>query len=188
MQLPLQLTFRNLDPSPAVEADVREKATKLDQFYDHIMACRVVVEAHHKHHHKGNLYHVRIDLTVPDEELVVSREPHEHHAHEDAYVAVRDAFDAARRQLEDYVRRRDQRMKRHQAPPHGRISQLHPEDDYGRIETPDGRDIYFHKNSLLNADFADLEIGTEVRFDEEAGDLGPQASTVKVIGKHHILG
>ena len=75
MRLPLELTFRNIERSAAVEADVREKAAKLETFYDGIMRCRIVIEAGHKHHHKGNLYHVRIDLTVPGAELVVSREP-----------------------------------------------------------------------------------------------------------------
>jgi cold shock CspA family protein len=187
MRLPLELTFRNMDRAAAVEADVREKAAKLDTFYDGVMRCRVVIEADHKHHHKGNLYHVRIDLTVPGAELVVSREPKEHQAHADLYVAVRDAFDAARRQLEDYVRRQRGKVKHHEMPMHGRIRELHPMEDYGRIETPDGRDIYFHRNSVFGTDFDKLEVGTEVRFDEEAGDAGPKATTVKVVGKHHIV-
>ncbi len=188
MKLPLQITFRNMEPSEAVEANIREKAGKLDKFYDQIMGCRVVVEEHHQHHHKGKLFHIRIDLTVPDKELVVSREHDQDHAHEDVYVAIRDAFDAVRRQLEDYSRRRSQHVKTHETPPHGRISQLSPEEDFGKINTPDGREIYFHRHSVLNRDFDKLEIGTEVRFDEEQGDLGPQASTVKVVGKHHIAG
>ena len=106
MKLPLEITFRNVKASEALEADIRAKAEKLDLFYDRVMACRVVVEAPHKHHHKGNVYHVRIDLTVPDGELVVSRDGGQDHAHEDPYVTVRDAFDAARRQLQDYIDRR----------------------------------------------------------------------------------
>ena len=101
MKLPLQITFRNMEPSEAVEARIREKAEKLDRFCDQIMSCRVVFEAHHQHQHQGNLFHVRIDITVPDKEIVISREPGRHQAHEDAYVAIRDAFDAARRQLEN---------------------------------------------------------------------------------------
>jgi ribosomal subunit interface protein len=188
MKLPLQVTFRNMDTSASVEADIREKALKLDQFCDQIMACRVVVEAHHKHHHQGNLFHVRIDITVPDEELVVSREPEAHHAHEDVYVAVRDAFAAAKRQLQDYNAKRQQQVKHHEAESHGRIIRLVPMQDYGVIETPGGREIYFHRNSVVNADFDSLEEGTEVRFDEEGGEQGPQASTVKVEGKHHVVG
>jgi ribosomal subunit interface protein len=117
MKLPVQITFRDMSPSEALEANVREKAQNLNRFYDGIMGCRVVVEARHKHHHKGNLYHLRIELTVPGQEVVVSREPVEDHSHEDVYVAIRDAFDAARRQLEDYARRHRHQVKKHaQAP------------------------------------------------------------------------
>lgn len=188
MRLPLQVTFRDMEASEAMEQNVREKAEKLNQFYDQIMSCRVVVEAQHRQHNKGNLYHVRIDLTVPDDELVVSREPAENHAHEDAYVAIRDAFKAARRQLESYAAKRRRDVKTHEVPPHGVVSAMFPTEDYGRIATADGRDIYFHRNSVLNGDFEHLAVGTEVRFAEEVGEQGPQASTVKVVGKHHPVG
>jgi len=187
MKLPLQITFRNLDPSEAMETQIRKKAEKLDQVCDDIMSCRVMVEAQHRHHHKGNIYHTRIDITVPDKELVVSRDPSDNHAHEDAYVAIRDAFDAARRQLEDYVQRRRKNVKTHELPPSGRVTEISAEG-FGRILTPEGREVYFHRNSVLNEDFEKIEIGAEVRFDEEMGDLGPQASTVKVVGKHHVAG
>lgn len=187
MQLPLQVTFRNMDPSEAIESRVRSEAEKLDQLYERIMRCSVVVEAHHKHHHKGNIYHVRVDLTVPGNELVADREPEKHHAHEDVYVAVRDAFNAARRQLKEYASRSRREVKTHEVPPHGKVSELFRDEGYGRIESSDGRHIYFHENSILNADFDKLEVGTEVRFVEEEGDQGPQASTVKVVGKHHVV-
>jgi len=116
MKLPLEIVFHNLEPSDAIEAKVRERADRLEKFYKNIMSCRVVVEAGHKHHHKGNLYHVRVDVTAPDTELVASREPKAHHAHEDVYVAIRDAFDAMRRQLEDYARRRRGNVKTHEPP------------------------------------------------------------------------
>ena len=187
MKLPLQITFRNMEGSDAMKANIEERAGKLDQVCDQIMSCRVMVEAQHRHRQAGNLYHVRIDLTVPGNELVVSREAHEHHSHTDVYVAIRDAFDAARRQLENYVRQRRREVKSHAAPPHGRISQLFFNEGYGRIETSDNREIYFNRNSLLNGDFEKLEIGSEVSFSEEEGDNGPQASTVKIVGKHHYV-
>lgn len=182
MKLPLQITFRHMDHSNALEANIREHAAELDQYCDRIMHCDVVVEEAHRRHLQGNLFHVRIAITVPDRELVVSREPHQHQAHEDVYVAVRDAFNAAKRQLEDYTRQRTpQRVKRHTANPVGFVTELEPLRDFGRIGTDEGRDIYFHRNSVLNADFDRLEIGTNVQFVEEQGDDGPQASTVKVI-------
>jgi cold shock CspA family protein/ribosome-associated translation inhibitor RaiA len=188
MKLPLQITFRGLESSDALEAEIRERAGKLDHFSPDIMSCRVVVESGHKHHEEGNLYHVRVDLTVPGLEIVTGRERTLHHAHTDAYVAVRDAFDEARRQLEDYERRRRQEVKAHRVPEHGRVARLNLDEGFGFIETADGREIYFHRNSVLRAPFADLRAGQEVRFDEEPGEKGPQATTVRVVGKHHVAG
>lgn len=184
----VELAFRNMDPSPAVEDRVRAQIEKLGQFYDRIMACRVVIETHHRHHHKGNLYHVRVDLTVPNGELVVSREPSEHHAHEDVYVAIRDSFDAMRRQLQDYVRKQRGDVKSHETPPHGRILEIAPAADYGVIETADGREIRFSSKSVVDYEFAKLEVGDRVWFTEVDSDEGPAASTVHVEGKHHIVG
>ena len=62
---------------------------------------------------------------------------------------------------------------------------LHPEEDYGKLESPQGRVIYFHRNSMLKGAFARLETGSEVRYTEEAGEQGPQASRVALVGKHH---
>lgn len=113
MNTPLQVTFRNMDHSPAVEERVRELATRLERYFEPIVGCRVVVEADHRRHHKGNTYHVTIDLTVPGAELAVSHEPDADHAHEDVYVAVRDAFNAMTRRLEDHARKVRHEVKHH---------------------------------------------------------------------------
>lgn len=115
MQIPLQITYRDMEPSEAVEANIREKAAKIEHFAENITSCRVTIEAPHKHHHKGRLFAIKLDITVPGEEVVVSRSPDQDHSHEDIYVAIRDAFNAARRQLEDYIRRRRGQVKHHQA-------------------------------------------------------------------------
>lgn len=188
MQVPVEIRFQNMDRSPTIEAAVRERAQKLERFADHIISCHVSVEAPHKHHRHGKLYHVAVDVRTPGGEIVASRSPDEHHAHEDVYVAVRDAFKAAQRQLQDYVRVQRGKVKPHEVPLHGTITVLHPDQDYGRIRTPDGREIYFHRNSVLNADFDRLEVGMETRFSEEPGERGPQASSVQIIGKHHLIG
>lgn len=117
MKAALQIVFRDMSRSDAVEAKIREKAEKLERFCSDIVSCRVVVEPAHRHHYKGNLYHASIDVTVPGAELVANRENHVNHAHEDVYVAVRDAFEAMRRQLEDYERLRRGEVKRHQPAP-----------------------------------------------------------------------
>lgn len=185
MQIPLQITFRHMDPSPAVESRIRKEASKLELYHEHVMSCRVVLEAPHRHHHKGKLYHLSIDLKAPGKELAVTRKHHEQHAHEDIYVAIRDAFDAMKRQLANYARRQRGDVKSHEEPAFGRVSELFPAENYGRIQTPDGRHIYFHRNSVLNSGYEKLATGSEVRFVEEAGEQGPQASTVTVVGKHH---
>jgi ribosomal subunit interface protein len=178
MQLPLQITFRNVTPSDAIDTKIRERAAKLDTYYDRITGCHVLVEAPHRRHHQGKLFHVRIDVILPGTAVVVNRAPLEHHAHEDVFVAIRDAFDAARRQLEDYARRQRADTKRHVETPHGRVSKLFP--DHGFIATADEREVYFHQNSVLGGAFTTLAVGTPVRFVEEEGEKGPQASTVKV--------
>jgi ribosomal subunit interface protein len=109
MQIPLQITIRGIEHSDALETHIRNKADKLDEFFDHIMSCRVVVEVPHKHHHQGKQFNVRLDIGVPGSEIVVNRD----HA-EDVYVALRDAFDAAKRQVEDYVRKIRGDIKTHQ--------------------------------------------------------------------------
>jgi ribosomal subunit interface protein len=188
VQVPLEIRFHNLDPSPAIEAAVRQRAAKLERFSADIVSCRVTIEVPHRHQTQGNLFGVTVDLRLPGGEVVASRKPAARHDHEDLYVALRDAFRAARRQMQDHLRVQRGKTKSHDVPAHGRISTLHPEQNYGRIVTSDGREIYFHRNSVRNADFDRLEAGTEVRFNEEAGDQGPQASAVHLIGKHHPVG
>ncbi len=184
MQLPLQIAFHNVPHSEAIEKTIRAKAAKLDQFADHIMGCRVVVEMPHRHHVHGNQYQVRLDITVPGEEIVVNREPPEHTEYRDVEVAIRDAFDAAGRQLEDYVRRRRGCVKELETAPHGRVAKLFPQEGYGFIKTGDGREIYFHRHSVLHEGFDHLQQDAEVSFVEEEGKKGPQASTVRIVGRH----
>lgn len=184
MKLPLQVSFRGMEHSEAIEALVRERAARLDRFAQDIMSCRVVVEPAGKHHQHGNLYDVRIDITLPGEEIVITREPGAHKEHRNIQTALRDSFDAARRRLEDFVRRRRLAVKTHEPLPHGRVSRLVPEQDYGILVTPEGQEIYFHRASVLHNGFDKLRVGTEVAFVEELGDKGPQASTVRIVGRH----
>ena len=106
MDIPVQISFRNMDASDAVAAKAREKAEKLETYFSRITSCRVMIEAPHRHNHKGKLYRVRIDLGVPGRpDIVVNQTQSDKHAHEDVYVAMRDAFEAAKRQLEDHARK-----------------------------------------------------------------------------------
>ncbi|MBD3670040.1 MAG: HPF/RaiA family ribosome-associated protein [Gammaproteobacteria bacterium] len=188
MQLPLQITFRHMEPSEFVENNIRERCDKLEQYHDRIMSCQVTVEAPDKHKHKGGVYHISMDIKIVGGEIVINNKQNDNHAHEDVYVAIRDAFNAAQRRLEEKHRKTKQQVKNHEVPPHGRVLEVIPSLDYGRIETPEGREIYFHRNSVVNGDFDSLDEGDEVRFNEEMGDEGPQASSVIPVGKHHIVG
>ncbi len=199
MILPIQITFRNMEASSEAEEWIRKEADKLDEFYNHIMACRVVVELPSRHRKFGSLYHVRIDLTVPGGEIVVRREPSLHSSvqqigeqrfakhlevkapHRELRQAINDAFKEMGRRLQDYARRQRGDVKRHEPAPRARVSKLFPEEGYGFLETLGGREIYFHKNSVLDGEFERLKVGMAVRFAEEEGEKGPQASTVRPV-------
>ena len=179
MRLPLQITARDLELSPNVERLVREEAEKLGSFYERLTGCRVLVETAHRYPTGERVhYNVRIDLTVPGTELVIQRQPHP-----DLWTAIQRAFDAARRRLQDRARRRRGDVKAKSDVPTGRVVRLFPYEGYGFLETTDGREIYFHRNSVLRGAFARLNIGAEVRYAEEAGVRGPQASTVAPLSR-----
>jgi cold shock CspA family protein/ribosome-associated translation inhibitor RaiA len=200
---PVQVTFRNMRPQEALEEVVRERAAWLDTFYPAIVGCRVLIETPHRHREHGQHVRVRIELSLPGEDVVVSHEPTLHAAlkdveaeahHKDADIeavhkyaeaAVREAFTAARRRLQDFARRQRAAVKTHAVPDHGRVVGLY--GDHGFIETADGRRVYFHRASVLDEGMMHLAVGSEVAFVEETGDKGPQASTVRVLGTHHYV-
>jgi ribosomal subunit interface protein len=179
MQIPLELTLHDIPHSDAVEARIRSKAEKLERFHDRIMSCRVAVESPQRHRHQGKLYSVHIDIRVPGGgELAVTRVQDE-----DVFVAIRDAFNAATRQLQDYSSRQRGDVKLHDVPHYGRVSKLFPAQGYGFIATPDMREVYFNQSCVGNPGFENLEIGMDVNYVEEEGKDGPQARMVTV-GKH----
>ncbi len=179
--MPIQshVSFLNMPESAAIKNQIDEKISNLETVFPRIMGCHVVVNAPHRHHQKGKLYQVRIDMTLPGGELVVNRSPSKHAAHRDARIAIRDAFNAARRRLQDYFREIRGEVKQHDRPPVGRVT--HVSQDFGFLQSLDGRQIYFHKNSVLNDAFKKMLTGTKVRFVEESGQDGPQASTVRIM-------
>ena len=167
--------------SPALEARIREKVEKLEQYHDRITSCRVVIEAPHRHSRKGKLYLVTVDVTIPGAELVVNTEKRNHHSHEDVYVALRDAFNAMTRQLEEHARETRGQVKTHESPPLGTVIRLF--QDHGFIATTDRGEIYFHRNSVVDGKFDDLEEGGQVRFAATEGEKGLQATTVHAPAK-----
>ncbi len=204
MKSQVQITFRNMKPSAEIEEWIHAEIAKLDTLYSRVMGCRVAVEVPHRHHRNGSLYHIRIDLTVPQGEIVVKREPSLNARarqlgepeirkkaevktpHKQLRLTINDAFKAAGRRLQDYARRQRGDIKSPSLLPSARVSRILPQEGYGFLTSEDGREIYFHKNSVLGRAFPRMQVGTPVRFVEEAGEKGPQASTVRVVSKQRI--
>lgn len=185
MERPIQVTFKGLDPSPAVEAQIVSKVEMLERFFDRIIGCEVVLERLSQHSRKGDPYGVRLELSVPGgPPIVVSRPHHDRGDHDDPYIAIRDAFNAAKRQLQDRARKQRGEVKIHVEPDRGRIWHLVPTERYGFIlSTEDGAEIYFHENALVDVEYDDLSVGDEVSYvsHPKEGAKGPQASTVKLV-------
>ena len=199
MQLTPTITFRGVERTAALEAEIIMRLRKLETYYQGIMGCRVLVELVQRHHEAGNRYHVRIDLTVPGDEIVAGHEAGLHATAQDvdaekltkvaesdperkhARVAIREAFDITRRRLQDYARRQRGSVKTTARLTRGHVSQLLPVDEYGYIEAEDGHEVYFQKSSVLKDVFDRLAIGSVVSFVEEPGEKGPQSSTVKLL-------
>ncbi len=189
MEVPLRLAFKNLDPSEAVTAHIRKMVNHLHKFYNRIISCDVVIEIPHRRHQKGNLYQVRIDVKIPGEEFVVKQHHRLAAAHRDIYVAIHEAFDTAKRALDESKQIRRGQIKTSPSNySYGHVVRLletlDDAGDYGFLKTEDGREIYFHRNTVLGNHYDQLEVGTGVRFSEEQGELGPQASTVTIIGRN----
>jgi cold shock CspA family protein len=197
------IAFRGISSSPALEADIRDRIAKLETYCDSLVSCRVMVELAEGRHKHGNHYHVRIDLTVPEEEIVVTHDAGLHGSARDigsakqtkegepdpkrqrASVAIRLAFDTARRRLQDFKRKQRGAVKTPTRQPRGRIARLFPVEGYGYIEAEDGHEVYFQKSSVLRDAFERLTVDNVVAFVEQRGLKGPQASTVKLLHPRH---
>jgi ribosomal subunit interface protein len=177
MQVPLEISTRLIELTPALEADLRRRAAKLERYFDRITSCRIAVERPSSHHQEGGPYRVRLDITVPGDELIAKKEG------EDLNAVVRDAFQAAERQVDEYSQRRRGEVKTQVLPPEGRVVRIFQEEGFGFIAGPDDREIYFHRNAVLEPGFESLTVGAQVRFAEEQGFEGPQATTVSLVGQ-----
>jgi cold shock CspA family protein/ribosome-associated translation inhibitor RaiA len=185
MEVPLEITFRHVEKSDDIVRLIREKSAKLEKLCDSLISCRVAVENPHAHQQTGKPFRVRINMRVPPgHDLVVRRESTEGFLHERLPVVITDAFEAAFRQLKKLMDKQQGQVKTH--PEQEKIAfvyRLFPEEDYGFVRTQQGRELYFHRNSVLNNDFDRLEIGTGVRYVDEEGEEGPQATTVQIVNK-----
>jgi cold shock CspA family protein len=186
MQTAVEIDFHGMTDVSGARDSIERRVAKLEQRYGRITACRVVVTGPGGHHRTG-LYDINIRLALPDgREVNVGRTPQDDERYSDLEYAINDAFKRARRQLQDRVRHLQGQVKHHEAEPVGTVRHLDPAGEYGFIEAADGHDVYFHRNSVLDGAFGRLTIGSRVTYFEEGGERGPQASTVKVLGKHGL--
>lgn len=183
MQTPLELAFKHVEPTEEIKALVAEKVGHLETFYDGITSCHVYIRAPHSSQRTGNLYQVTIEVRVPGTELVVRHNQDDVARHEHLKVAVRDAFAAMAKELKRWKQKISGEVKEHVGPLQGKIVEIHHDQDYGQIMATDHRLIYFHRNSVVDADFDSLQprdaVELVVQTDESA--IGPQASTVRPI-------
>jgi ribosomal subunit interface protein len=177
MQVPLEISVRWLELSPPLEAELRKRAAKLERYYNRITSCRIAVEAPTgNHHQEGGPFRVRVDVTVPGSELVADKSA------EDVFAAIRDAFNAMDRQVETFSQKQRGDVKTQVAPPEGPVIRIFQDEGFGFIAAADGREIYFHRNAVLDPPgFEKLQVGARVRYAEEQGFEGPQASTVSLV-------
>jgi cold shock CspA family protein len=156
---------------------------KLEDRYGRATACRVVVKGPGAHHRNGGLFEINVHLVLPDRrEVAIERTPHLDERFQDFDFALNDAFKRARRRLQDQVRRMRGKVKHHETAPTGVVKKMSPDEGYGFIAAPDGREIYFHRNSVEGPGFDALSPGARVRYSEEEGREGPQASRVTPLG------
>jgi cold shock CspA family protein len=174
------IVYRGFGPSPALTQRINEELQDLERIWDRITGCHVSLEQPHRHKRHGKHFLAKIELFVPGKVLTVGRDPAEHPGFEDPYAAVNEAFDMLRRQLREYVREKRGHAKHHARQPAGVVTQLFGDRECGFLRSEDGRDIYFHRNSVLGAGWERLKVGSRVSYAEEPGNEGPQASTVRV--------
>ncbi len=180
----LEVSFRDIEKNDSIERSIRDRVGKLEETSPELVSVRIAIEQPQKHQRSGSPYRVRLHVTVPGHEYVIKREPGEGDMHVPVNRVIADAFAAAKRVLKDHSAKQRGEIK---APSEdyetGFVSRLLPSESYGFLSTPEGEEIFFHRNSVLHHDFERLCIGTEVRFVAEEGEKGTQASTVQIVDK-----
>lgn len=175
MDVPLNVAIHDMPHSEAIESLIRKKAEWLEKYYSPITSCRVAVNIAQKHQHQGKLYNIRVEVRVPGSEIVVTRD-----RNEDVNVAIRDAFDATKRKLQDWGRHQEGKTKTHEPLVHGRIVRLFPDEGYGFIFSDDGQDVYFNRDNCAHPSFEHLDINQRVHFIMVEGSDSLQAKRVTV--------
>jgi len=187
MQTPPQIEFQGMKATADIEDAIEKHVAQLESRSGRLTACRVILKGPGAHHRKGGLYEVHIRLALPDgREVNINHTAPEDERRSDLAYALNNAFKRARRQLQDEVRRMQGQVKDHQVQPIGRVVRLDSSGEFGFLETGNGQELYFHRNSVLDDGFSRLRVGSRVSYTEEAGEKGAQASTVRRLGKHQL--
>jgi cold shock CspA family protein len=190
MQTPVEIDFHGLKANERLRACVTKNISTLERRFGRITACRVVIKAPSERHRTRGPCEVAIRLSLPQGRQVdIARSEKAEKADDrlaDPMVAINAAFKRARRRLQDQARRMRGLVKSHDGPPVATVKRFDAVTGFGFLETQDGREIYFHKNSVRDGSPGQFSPGTRVTFCEEMGTKGPQASTVKVLGKHGL--
>jgi cold shock CspA family protein len=185
METPVSIDFQRCEETGRFRARIEDRIAMLETRFGRITACRVIMRGPSGHHRTGGPYEIGIHLELPGGHQVdVGRAPHQDERYGDPIFAINDAFKRARRMLQDNVRLMQGQVKQHEERPVAKVRMLKPEDDYGFLETSDGQEVYFHRNSVLNGGFDSLKPGARVSFTEEMGEKGLQASTVRMLQGH----
>jgi ribosome-associated translation inhibitor RaiA/cold shock CspA family protein len=179
MQIDPIISWRNLDPSPAVEDLVRRRIAALEKRFDRLIGCEVVLEAPQKRRVSGEVFRAAITLRIPGEDFHVEREVAQGNAHDDLLLAANRAFSAAETHLKRQKKvRGGVEVKRHAPLLHGEITLIEPELGYGYLRADDGREVYFQRDGLTQDVWDTLAKGMRLRFREFEGDKGPFAANV----------
>lgn len=178
----LKIQYMGIRESDTVSAAIWDYVEHLERLSNQIMSCHVLISRPARKKHKGSIYHIKIRLHLRGTDIIIDRDKENNTSHEDVYVALRDAFDAAKRKVEDYVRVQSGQVKQRIQPMHARIIRIFHNEGCGFLLAEDQREIYFHRNALINGDFENLKVGQEVHFSEEQGENGPQATSLQLIG------
>jgi len=187
MQTPVEIDFQGMAATAEIRNGIARRVAELEEHYGRVTSCRVVLKGPGGHRRTGGLYEVNIRLALPNgREVNIARTASTDERHSDLNFALNDAFKRARRRLQDRLRRMQGQVKQHEAPPIGMVVRLDRSGEFGFLECSNGHEIYFHRNSVLDGGFSRLTVGARVAFAEEMGENGPQASTVRPLGKHRL--
>jgi len=185
MDVPLEIACPDFEKTEAIDNLIHELAAKLEKMHNHIISCRVAIEMPQKHQHRGNQFRVRLECHLPPKHrLVVRRESSQGNIHDPLSAVIHEAFEAMEEQIQKTRDKQRGHVKNHpDQEVSGFVSKIFKDEGYGFIESVDGHEIYFHKNSVLHGAFDRLNIGTGVRYIEGSGEEGPQATTVQIVDK-----